>query len=91
MPGGDGSLVELTAANLTDGPYCGSGDTQFDVDLLRTRKVKVTMRMQAASASLRGGDSARFTNRGTAKAGDREVADYEMQFEVSPRNLNLTR
>jgi hypothetical protein len=87
----DGSLVELTAATLSDGPYCGSGDTQFDVDLLRVRKVKVTMRMQAASASLRGNDPARFTNRGTAVGGDRYVPDYQTQFEVSPRNLNLTR
>jgi len=87
----DGSLVELTAANLTDGPYCGTGDNRFDVDLLRMRKVKVTMRLQAASASLRGNDAARFTNRGTAKGGDRYVPDYQTQFEVAPRNLNLTR
>ncbi len=91
MVGGDGSLVELNAANLTDGPYCGSGDNQFDVDLLRMRKVKVTMRMQAASPTLRGNDAARFTNRGTAKGGELDVPDYETQFEVAPRNLNLTR
>jgi hypothetical protein len=87
----DGSLVELTAAMLTDGPYCGSGDNQFDVDLLRVRKVKVTLRMQAASPSLRGTDATRFRNSGTAVGGDRYVPDYQMQFEVSPRNLNLTR
>jgi hypothetical protein len=91
LPATDGSLAELTAAILTDGPYCGSGDNQFDVDLLRMRKVKVTMRLQAASASLRGNDPARFTNRGTAAGGDKYVPDYQTQFEVSPRNLNLTR
>jgi type II secretory pathway pseudopilin PulG len=87
----DGSLAELTAAMLTNGPYCGTGDNQFDVDLLRVRKVKVTLRMQAASASLRGRDATRFRNSGTAVGGDRYVPDYQMQFEVSPRNLNLTR
>ncbi len=87
----DGSLAALTAAMLTDGPYCGTGDNQFDVDLLRIRKVKVTLRMQAASASLRGNDPVRFVNRGTAVGGDRYVPDYQTQFEVSPRNLNLTR
>lgn len=87
----DGSLAALTAAMLTDGPYCGDGDNQFDVDLLRIRKVKVTIRMQAASASLRGNDTARFLNPGTAVGGDRYVPDYQMQFEVTPRNLNLTR
>lgn len=87
----DGSLAELTEAMLTDGPYCGNGDNRFDVDLLRMRKVRVTMRLQAASASLRGTDSAKFTNRGTATGGDRYVPDYQTQFEVAPRNLNLTR
>jgi prepilin-type N-terminal cleavage/methylation domain-containing protein len=87
----DGSFVELTAANLADGPYCGSGDNRFDVDLLRIRKVKVTLRMQTGMASLRGNDPTRFLNRGTAVGGDRYVPDYQMQFEVTPRNLNLTR
>ncbi len=87
----NGSLAELTQAMLIDGPYCGTGANQFDVDLLRIRKVKVTMRLQAASASLRGNDTARFTNRGTAKGGDRYVPDYQTEFEVAPRNLNLTR
>jgi hypothetical protein len=87
----NGSLAELTAAMLTDGPYCGSGTNEFDVDLLRIRKVKVTLRMQAASASLRGNDPTRFTNPGSAVGGDRYVPDYQTQFEVSPRNLNLTR
>lgn len=91
LPATDGSLAALTAAMLTDGPYCGSGNNQFDVDLLRIRKVKVTIRMQAESASLRGNDPARFKNRGTAVGGDRYVPDYQMQFEVTPRNLNLTR
>lgn len=87
----DGSLAELTEAILTDGPFCGSGDTQFDVDLLRVRKVKVTMRMQTGASSLRGNDTTRFAIAGTAVGGDRYVPDYQMQFEVSPRNLNLTR
>ena len=87
----DGSLAALTAEVLTDGPYCGTGDNQFDVDLLRIRKVKVTIRLQAGAASLRGTDSVRFRNSGTAVGGDRYVPDYQMQFEVTPRNLNLTR
>jgi hypothetical protein len=87
----DGSLAALTSAMLSDGPYCGAGDNQFDVDLLRVRKVRVTLRMQAASASLRGNDPTRFINRGTAVGGDRYVPDYQSQFEVTPRNLNLTR
>jgi hypothetical protein len=87
----DGSLAALTGAMLSDGPYCGNGDSQFDVDLLRIRKVKVMIRVQAASATLRGNDAVRFRNPGTATGGERYVPDFEMQFEVTPRNLNLTR
>jgi hypothetical protein len=39
---GVGGRTELTAAMLTDGPWCGAGDNQFDADLLRIRRVRVT-------------------------------------------------
>ncbi len=87
----DGSLAELTAEQLTDGPMCGTGDNQYDADLLRIRKIRVTMRVQAATASLRGRDTTLFMNPGTAKGGERYVPDYQLSFDISPRNLNLTR
>ena len=87
----DGSLAALPAAILSDGPYCGSGPNQFDADLLRIRKVKVRLRMQAAPASLRGTDTALFINPGTAQGGERFLPDYRLTFEVAPRNLNLAR
>jgi len=87
----DGSLAVLTAAMLTDGPMCGGGSNQYDVDLLRIRKVRMRMRVQAANASLRGTDTALFRNPGTSRGGEKFVPDYTISFEVSPRNLNLTR
>jgi len=87
----DGSFAELTKAILTDGPYCGSGSNQFDADLLRVRKVRVQLRVQAAKASLRGTDPALFKNKGSAPGGERHVPDYRVAFEVTPRNLNLAR
>lgn len=87
----NGSLAELPAAMLIDGPMCGGGASQFDADLLRIRKVRVTMRVQASSPSLRGMDTMLFRNPGTSKGGDRFVPDYTISFEVAPRNLNLTR
>jgi len=87
----DGSLAALTPAMLTDGPYCGSGQNQFDADLLRVRKVKVMLRVQAASRSLRGSDPVRFRNAGTSTGGERFIPDLQLSFDVSPRNLNLTR
>ena len=66
--------------------------TDRDADLLRIRKVRATLRMQAASEALRGGpESGLFLNPGKAQGGSRLVPDYTVQFDVSPRNLNLTR
>ena len=90
LPANDGALTQLTAANLTDGPYCGGGSNQFDVDLLRIRKVRVTMRMQVATEELRGGLDLQGNAR-RSQGAERYVPDYTVTFEVSPRNLNLTR
>ncbi len=89
---GGGSLVELTEAMLTDGPFCGvTGGNQFDADLYRVRKVRVDVRMQVSAIDLRGTDPARFTRPGQSSSGARQVPDYKLSFEVSPRNMNLTR
>ena len=87
----DGSLAALTPAMLGDGPYCGSGANEFDADLLRIRKVRVSLRMQAATAALRGTDPALFMKPGSSRGGERFVPDYRVSFEVAPRNLNLAR
>jgi hypothetical protein len=63
----------------------------FDADLLRIRKVRITLRMQAAAPGLRGPDTTLFVNPGTAREGMRTVTDYLLTFEVTPRNLNLAR
>ena len=91
LPATSGSLVPLPAAMLTDGPVCGVAPNQFDADLYRVRKVSVRLRMQAASPSLRGQDPLLFTNPGTAVGGNTFVPDFELSFEVAPRNMNLTR
>jgi prepilin-type N-terminal cleavage/methylation domain-containing protein len=87
------ALVQLTKAQLTDGPWCPSAANvnRFDADLLRIRKVVVTLRVQAAAAALRGPASALFSHGGTSTSGQKWVADQEVKFTVSPRNLNLGR
>ncbi len=87
----EGSLAPLPAAILKDGPMCGGGNNAFDADLLRIRKVRVTMRVQAANPALRGSDTTLFKHPGTSRGGEKFVPDYTVSFEVSPRNLNLTR
>jgi hypothetical protein len=91
MAADEGSLSILSAADLTDGPMCGSGTTEFDVDLLRVRKVRVSLRVQATSEAMRGVDTLLFKNPGKSRGGETFVPDYNVRFEVSPRNLNLVR
>jgi prepilin-type N-terminal cleavage/methylation domain-containing protein len=91
-PGGH-TLVELTASTLTDGPWCPDSlsTNRFDADLLRIRRIHVSLRVQSALASLRGPAGILFAHGGTARVGDRFVPDLVTQFDVTPRNLNLSR
>lgn len=97
--GGGGALVQLTSANLTDGPWCpdGGNSNKYDADLLRIRKIRVTIRVQTGNSALRGsgslttGPDALFSNGGTAASVAKSVPDQSIRFDVSPRNLNLGR
>jgi hypothetical protein len=85
-----GSLAPLPLSILNDGPWCGDGQNRFDADLLRVKKVMVTLRMQAADAAFRasGGD---YVVAGRSQEALRNIPDYSVRFEVAPRNLNLGR
>ena len=98
-----GGLVQLTAVQLTDGDASSSSawcpdannPNRFDADLLRIRKIRVTIRLQALNAWLRGslaaGPDALFATAGTPSGGYRYVPDQSIRFDVSPRNMNLGR
>lgn len=85
--------VELTPALLTDGPWCPDPtfDNRYDADLLRIRRVVVTLRVQAAVAALRGPAGLLFTRGGTSTSSQRYVPDQEIKFSVTPRNMTLGR
>ena len=85
------ALVPLTAAMLTDGPWCPDAvnPNRFDADLLRIRRVAVTLRVESASATLRGPAGPFFARPGAG--GHPLVPDQEIRFDVTPRNLNLGR
>jgi type II secretory pathway pseudopilin PulG len=87
------ALQLLTEAMLIDGPWCPTlaSPTRFDADLLRVRKVGVRLRVQVASAMLRGPAGALFTRAGTSPGGARFVPDQEVRFDVTPRNMNFGR
>ena len=87
------TLVQLTSAQLTDGPWCpnDTNANRWDADLLRLRTVAVTLRVEAAADALRGPAGVLFTNGGTSRAANRWAPDLEMRFQASPRNLQRER
>ena len=79
----------LALWQMSDGPICGVSPNRFDGDLLRIRKVGVTIRVEASSESLRGsGDD--FANPGLSSGGSHHVPDYEVSFEATLRNMGNT-
>jgi len=94
LPADEGSLARLSSTLLSDATgngICGAGSSEYDPDLLRIRKVRVTLRVQVAAASLRGANTLLFRNPGNARESAKQVPDFIVSFEVTPRNLNLTR
>jgi Tfp pilus assembly protein PilW len=94
--GGGVSQVKLDAGILNgddEGPWCADETKamRFDADLLRIRRIGVTLRVQTALASLRGPAGVLFANGGSATDGKRYVPDQEIRFDVTPRNMNLGR
>jgi prepilin-type N-terminal cleavage/methylation domain-containing protein len=85
--------VLLDPDTFTDGPWCSSVDSpvRFDADLFRIRRIRVHLRVQAAAASMRGPAGLLFTKGGTASDSKQWVADQEITFDVTPRNMNLGR
>lgn len=86
-----GTLARLSAAILQDGPWCGAGSEPFDVDLLRIRAVRLTLRLQAGNATLRGRDAGWFRNPGTAADAARVVKDISVHTTITPPNLGGLR
>src|SRR4029079_3015243 len=86
----DQGLVALTPAMLADGPWCPdeAAPNRFDADLLRVRRVRVTVRVQSSVAMLRGAAGMLFRKGGTSRSPDQLVPDLEAQFDVAPRNLD---
>jgi hypothetical protein len=81
------AFAPLGPGLVTDGPWCGAGGNQFDADLLRVRRVRVVVRVQASDSSVRGLDPDRFAVPGTATSRGRMVPDVIVAVDVGPRNL----
>jgi hypothetical protein len=89
-PLGSSSLVAVPLGQFEDGPYCGVWPQRFDGDLLRIRRVRVTLRAQAGQAQVRG-RGAHFVNAGSSNSELSSVRDFEVTFDVAPRNMTAAR
>jgi hypothetical protein len=86
-------LVPLAPQTLTDGPWCpdSQAPNRFDADLLRVRRVRVSLRAQAVSSWLRGASASLFVRPGTSRGGGLMVPDARIVVDVTPRNMNARR
>ena len=75
---------------LTDGPWCPDAGSarRFDADLLRIRRIRVAVRVQAAAPAVRGLGQL-FARPGTATSASAMVPDQQAAFDIAPRNMNL--
>jgi type II secretory pathway pseudopilin PulG len=85
--------MKLDEAIFKTGPQCpdAAAASRYDADLLRIRRVRVNLRVQAAAASMRGPAGVLFTRGGTSSSAQRYVPDQEIRFDITPRNMNLGR
>ena len=90
---GSTSLVKLTEAQLKDGPWCPdeTNPHRYDADLLRIRRVSVTLRIEASLTAFRGPAGILFSRGGNSRSARRWVADQEIRFDISPKNLSGSR
>jgi len=83
------SLVTLAGAVLTDGPWCAHAAEpgRFDADLLRVRRLRLSLAVEAVAASSRGQDPQRFGRPGTAGNPHILVPDLQLTLDIVPRSL----
>jgi hypothetical protein len=86
-------LVRLSSAQFVDGPWCPdvANANRWDADLIRIRRIWVTLRVEASTSALRGPAGVLFANGGSSPGANRWVPDREIRFPISPRNLNTRR
>jgi hypothetical protein len=90
LPAGAGAMAPLSLAMLADGPWCGGGGLKFDADLLRLRRVRVVIRLQATDDAVRGVGGA-FAVSGSSQDAVSRVPDVTAVVDVAPRNLAIVQ
>ena len=77
---GAGALRVLTPDRLRGDPLCGQPPNRFDADLLRVRRIGVTVRLETGSAEF-------GTPPAALSQGSPAVAHTQITFDVAPRNM----
>ncbi len=77
--------TRLTLAQLRDGPICGVAPNRFDGDLLRVRRIGLTVRVRVASDRLRRADPDGVSSGVAAARVTPTVEDYSVSVDVAPR------
>jgi prepilin-type N-terminal cleavage/methylation domain-containing protein len=85
-----GSLAALPLSLFRDGPWLGDGENRYDADLLRIRRVRVTLRLQVGNDMMRG-RSSDYAVAGRSLSALGSLPDYTLRFDVSPRNMGWAR
>ncbi|MEW5984474.1 MAG: hypothetical protein AB1806_19155 [Acidobacteriota bacterium] len=88
LPEDHGGLTRLSPAALGDGPWCPDGGSawRFDADLMRVRRVRLTLRVQAQSGAARGSHPRLFSRPGDGRNAGALVPDLEVSVDVALRN-----
>jgi prepilin-type N-terminal cleavage/methylation domain-containing protein len=82
-------LRPLPLAELADGPPIGLPPNRFDADARSIRLIRVTLRLQAAADDVRGAGPS-FALPGRSTSGYTLVPDFEVTFDVAPRNMRAS-
>ncbi|HEY6508251.1 MAG TPA: hypothetical protein VIY56_09575, partial [Vicinamibacterales bacterium] len=87
------TLVELPEAVLGDGPWCPDDRAarRFDADLLRIRRVRIRVRVEAAPSAMRGPVGRFFARAGAPSFAMSLAPDQEAVLDITPRSLMAGR
>ncbi len=83
------TLVALAENVLDDGPWCPDdrAPRRFDADLLRIRRVRLRVRVEAAARAVRGPVGRLFARGGAPSFAMSLAPDQEAVLDITPRNL----
>lgn len=83
-------LARLPLSMLRDGPWCpdATAPSRFDVDLFRVRRLRITLRTEAAPDDARGRDPVLFARPGSGSSALRLVPGLGVRFDLALRGAD---